>query len=581
MSQHGVSHFGALLRSYSLKALLAVIVLSTMATTSGCYQGEWRLGIETPIATASRLHPTRDIERWELVPSTVPHVLTVKASVNPRCRYVLYGTTRRTDTGQFKRIGNGWWTALAIATGTAGGAAGGFGVGGWFSLLYPDWGRYAMFGAGAGVATGGMASCIAALVRPTKVRFAMCGILVGLGGSILAGAGIAGVPGADSKGAVPGAPGFVPLIDVNLFRTLALTGAGLAGGAIFSGLIAGTWRGYIDRERTIDNETAQNWDSQTGEQSCGTSRPMAGRTAALDITSEYLTEGVGSDATPLKVRVALGGASSQAVDLRPLRTALASCGALRVTLNPDIMYEMYIEDYMPPIPPDQANPAARPIHGIITPRDGVWLPALRAPTSDRPTNPKRPLLVPGISPEVLADVERRCRGEQPGEHQSLPPTDGVADSGRPSPRSSQPPAPTPPPYNDNGPPRTYEPPSRPYSGVTEEPSAASTPGMTPQRRALASRDNQEGECSAESQQSRFADCEHQCGRALDMSACLFTFRKCHIDARGTALPQKEHDACDLAWEQCLFKANIAPSSWRRCVDGCMQANEPTACKPKN
>jgi hypothetical protein len=279
------------------------------------------------------------------------------------------------------------------------------------------------------------------------------------------------------------------------------------------------------------------------------------------------------------VRVALGGQSSQAVDLRPLRQALSSCGALRVTLNPDIMYEMYIDDYMPPIPPDQANPAARPIHGIITPRDGVWLPAMRAPTSDRPTNPKRPLLVPGISPEVLADVERRCRGEQPGDRTPQPPSDGVAvDSGRPSPRSSAPP---PAMTSDAGPPPpTYATAPR-YSGVTEERTYVPTPGMTPQRRPLTRADNEEGECSADSQQARFADCEHQCGRALDMSTCLFSFRKCHIDARGTALPQKEHEACDLAWEQCLFKANIAPGSWRRCVDGCLQANEPNACKSKN
>src|SRR5262249_993915 len=154
------------------------------------------------------------------------HVVQVKASVVPRCRYVLYGTTRRVDTGRFKRTGGGWWSALAILTGAAGGAAGGFGVGGWFSELYPDWGRYPMHGGGAGLAAGGLAACIATIVRPTKLRFAMCGILVGLGGSILAGAGLSGVPGPDSKGSLPTDKGFVPLIDVNTFRTLALAGAG-------------------------------------------------------------------------------------------------------------------------------------------------------------------------------------------------------------------------------------------------------------------------------------------------------------------------------------------------------------------
>jgi hypothetical protein len=577
MSQHRLSRHGALLRSISLKALLALCVA---LSASGCYQGAWRLGIETPVSTASRLIPTRDIERWELVPSTVPHVLSVKASVNPRCRYALFGSTQRVDTGQFRRVGGGWWSLLAIASGTAGGAAGGFGAAGWFSNLYPDWGRYAMMGAGAGVATGGLASCIAALVRPTKVRFAMCGILLGLGGSMLAGAGISSVPASDSKGAAPGAPGFVPLISTDLFQTLALTGASLAGAAIFSGIIAGTWRGHIDRERVVENETAQSWDSQTSEQPCGTARPMSGRTVALDITSEYLTEGVGSDQTPLKVRVALGGQSTQTVDLRPLRQALHSCGALRVTLNPDIMYETYIDEYVPPVPPDQINPASRPIHGIISPRDGVWLPALSSPTSDKKSTPRRPLLVPGISPEVLADVERRCRGESPGEHGASgpPPVAQAPVDTRPS---AQAPRPSPP--EDITTPRTYEP-SRPYSGTTGEPSSSPyppTPSMTPQRRPLSRPDNDIGECSSDSQQARFADCEHQCGRALDLSTCLFTFRKCHIDARGMAFAQKEHDACDLAWEQCLFKANVAPGSWRRCVDGCAQANEPSACKSKD
>ena len=108
-----------------------------------------------------------------------------------------------------------------------------------------------------------------------------------------------------------------------------------------------------------------------------------------------------------------------------------------------------------------------------------------------------------------------------------------------------------------------------------------TPGLTPQRRPLARGDGDEGECSAEAHQARFADCEHQCGRALELHTCLFDFRQCHINARGAALPQKEHDACDLAWEQCLFKANIAPGSWRRCVEGCTLAHEPEGCKPKN
>ena len=86
------------------------------------------------------------------------------------------------------------------------------------------------------------------------------------------------------------------------------------------------------------------------------------------------------------------------------------------------------------------------------------------------------------------------------------------------------------------------------------------------------------ECSAESQQARFADCEQQCGRSLELSGCLLEFRKCHVAARSSAQPQKERDACDLAWEQCMYKTNVAPGSWRRCVEGCTQANEPPACR---
>src|SRR5262245_16266169 len=111
MPQHREPPNRALSRSQSLCVLVGLVLLATLG---GCYQGEWRLGIETPVATSTRLVPTRDIERWELVPSTVPHVVSVKASVAPRCRYVLFGTNRRVDTGRFKRTGGGWWSALAI-----------------------------------------------------------------------------------------------------------------------------------------------------------------------------------------------------------------------------------------------------------------------------------------------------------------------------------------------------------------------------------------------------------------------------------------------------------------------------------
>ncbi len=576
MSQHRVLPTGKPLRSYC--GLFAIALLG------GCYQGEWRLGVDVPVATTNRLIPTRDIERWELAPSTMPNVVQVRASVSPRCRYALYGTVRRTDTGQFRRTGGSWWTALSIVTGTAGGAASGFGGAGWFSNLYPEWGRPVMYGTGSALAAGGLISCISALARPTKLRFAMCGILVGLGGSMLAGTGMSTIPAAGSLGSTPSSPGFVPLIDVPTFRTIALTGAGLVGASIFTGIVGGTWRGHIDRERVVDSESAQSWDAQSGEQNCGTNRPMAGRTVALEVTSEYLTEGLGSEAAPLKVRVALGGQSSQTVDLRGLRQALPSCGSLHVQLAPDIMYEMYSDDYLPPVPPDQLSPSSRPIHGTLKPREGLWLaPPSALGNSRRGTT--RPTNVPGIASEILAEVERRCRGDMPSESSPQGPLPNeeaprkevrratarqAVEVERPVPVASVAPV---------TPPAVVSEPERQPAASDETFNA--TPGLTPQRRPLSRSDNESGECSSEAQQARFADCEHQCGRALELSACLFTFRKCHINARGTALPQKERDACDLAWEQCLFNANIAPGSWRRCVDGCVQANEPATCKSKN
>lgn len=588
MSRLEMSWMGAQLRSLSsirVGSRVGLVSVVALASLSGCYQGEWRLGVEVPVATTNRLVPVRDVERWELSSTSVPNVVQVRASISQRCRYALYGTTRRTDVGHFKRVGGGWWTALAIATGTAGGAAGGFGVGGWMSNLYPEWGRYAMYGAGGAVAATGLATCIATLARPSRVRLALCGIFVGLGGAVLAGAAMSALPSPTSTGATPSSPGFTPLIDTTTFRTLAIAGAGLVGGSIFSGIIGGTWRGHIERERTIENESIQTWDPQTSEQACGAAQPLAGRVAALEVTSEYLTDGLGSDASPLKLRVALGGQTSQSVDLRPLRAALPSCGALRVQLVPDIVYETFSDDYIPPVPPDQMLPSGRPVHGLIGPRDGIWLSAGHV---ERHIQNNKPSIIAGISPDVLAAVERRCRGDQP------PASADEDEPRRPAPRPTASRRPPPPPVASEpeevatpAAPQTPPTPTPMTSSATDRPaggsgagsdgSFAATPGLTPQRRPLAGSEG-ELECSAESQQARFADCEHQCGRALELSACLFAFRKCHINARSAPMPQKERESCDLAWEQCLFNANVAPGSWRRCVDGCVQANEPANCK---
>ena len=548
-------------RHAPLRCLAVTICLGAL---SGCYQGEWRLGVEVPVASTTRLMPTRDIERWELQQSMTPNVVQIKGTVTPRCRYVLFGTSRRTDTGQFKRVGSGYWSALSIVTGTAGGALGGFGASGWLSQQFPDWGRYAMYGAGGALAAGGLASCIASIARPTKLRLALCGIMVGLGGSVVLGAVLSNYPNGSTGGSTTSMAG-ATLFDTKTFQQMAIAGAALVGVSIISGMISASWRDFLDRERTVEIENAQTWDPQTSEQNCGGHRSIAGKVASLEVTADNLTEGLGSEASPMRMRVAMTGQSVQAVDLRGLRNAIPSCGDLHVRISPEIMYEEYaVDDYMPSLMPGEATSVARPIHGIIVPREGI---VLSAPETVR-KGPQSRMPVPGISLEVLARLEKRCRGESP---------DGASPTGSaPTPTERRPPR-RPPREVPREASEPAEPQEAPPRTVQEAPAATPpAPSLTPSRAPLAL--PEVNECSADAQQARFADCEHQCGRALELSACLFDFRKCHIAARGSAQPQKERDACDLTWEQCLFKANVAPGSWRRCVEGCQQANEPAACR---
>lgn len=529
---------------------------------SGCYQGEWRLGPEIPLASSTRLMPTRDIERWELSQSMTPNVVQIKGSVTQRCRFVQYGTSRRTDTGQFRRVGSAYWTAGSIVLGAAGGALAGIGAAGWLSQLFgfranpakfDPTTQYALYGAGGAVAAGGLVSCISSITSPTKIRLALCGIMVGFGGSVLIGSALSDYP----TGSVPGTA-TPPLIDQTTFRSLALAGASLVGIALFTGIISASWRGIIDRERVVETENAQIWDPQSGEQNCGGQRSISGRAANLEISAQNLSEGLGSDSSPLRVRVAMTGQAVQAIDLRGLRSALPSCGSLQVRLAPDILYEDSPgDDFTPSLLPSEVNAVNRTVHGVISPREGIALPAAQATPSaaPKPGGPRQPL--PGISFEVLATLEKRCRTEG---------GDVGAVVERPVRRAPAAAAAATPPSERADPAARTLPDGRP--------STAPTLSLAPSRPAAPIEIN---ECSAEAQQARFADCEHQCGRALQLSSCLFEFRKCHIAARSAPLPQKERDACDLAWEECLFKTNVGPGSWRRCVEGCTQANEPQSC----
>lgn len=587
----------------SSRALAVLLSVSTAASVclTGCYQGEWRTGPEVPVAATTRLMPTRSIERWDLSQSISPYVVQVKGTVTPRCRHAMYGTSRRTDTGKFRKVGGSLWSALAITTGVAGGAAAGFGGSGWFSQSYPEIGRPTMYAAGAALAAVGLGSCIASIAKGTKLRYALCGILTGLGGAALGGAVVSSLPSTTMTVGSGASAMPAPLIPKETFLTLAIAGGALVGTSVFTGIIANVWRGYVDRVREVEIENTTSWDPQSGEVSCGRDRPLSGRTMTLEITSEFLSEGPGSELAPLKMHVAVGQNGLQSVDLRGLRQGLPSCGALTVRMSPDILYEAYADEYTPPVGPEQINSTFKPIHGQLEPKEGIQLPGLEL----RPRGERKPPPVPGISPETMAMVERRCRRatglpvSPPG---SRTPLAGAGPRTSPPPltepsrpelqgppeaqvqlsRPALPSAPTaqlqqaaPPPVPST--PSTPSAPAAPSEPDTAQAPSAGAAGITPQRRAGGG-DREDGECSAEAHKARFADCEHQCAKALEISPCLFEFRKCHLDARFSAQPQKDRDACDLTWEQCLFKVNIAPGSWRRCVDGCQQANEPPSCR---
>lgn len=541
---------------------------------SGCYQGEWRIGPEVPVATTSRLLPTRSIETWELLQTQTPYVIQIKGTSTPRCKYALYGKARRIDTGKFRRRGGFVWRSIAITLGVVGGAAAGFGGGGYVSNLSPTIGRPVMYGVGGGLAVGGLASCFTALARPSKLRYALCGILTGLGAAVAGGALVSSltVPGSVTTSNALG----TPLLDPSLLQTMMFAGGGALGGSIVTGIVGNLWRGYEDRVRAVDVNNAALWDAQQSEATCGQVTALYGRAVGLDIVAENAQTGPGSEAMPLKMRVALSGQSTQPVDMRALRQALPSCGALRVQLSPEVVYEEFAEDYTPPVTPEQINLAAQPIFGQILPRDGLTL----SPPEVRQRVVPKTAIVPGISPEILVNVERGCRGEAP-----LPPSakrPGFTGGPRPSvPRPA--PRPLPPEQEpadqtpaDTATPAPEAPP--PPGAVSSEELFFSTPGLLPPRSSAGQ--SEEGECSLPAARARFSDCESQCAKALSLSPCVLEFRKCYLESRGSTQVQRDRDQCGLSWEQCLFRVGVSPGSWRRCVEGCAQANEPYNCQKK-
>lgn len=555
----------------------AALTLGLALLGSGCYQGEWRIGPEVPVATTSRLLPTRSIETWELLQTQTPYVIQIKGTSTPRCKYALYGRARRIDTGKFRRVGGSIWRSFAITLGVAGGAAAGFGGGGYVSNLSPSIGRPVMYGVGGGLVVGGLASCFSALARPAKVRLALCGILTGLGAAVVGGALVSSltVPGSVTTSNMLG----TPLLEPSLLQTLMFAGGGLIGGSVVTGIVGNVWRGYEDRVRSVDVNNAALWDAQQSEATCGQVTALYGRAVGLDIIAENAQTGLGSEAMPLKMRVALSGQSTQPVDLRALRQALPSCGALRIQLNPEVVYEEFTEDYTPPVTPEQVNLAAHPIFGQVLPRDGLTLP----PPEVRQRVVPKTAVVPGISPETLVNVERQCRGEAP----LSPPGKRPAVAGGPRPSVPRPaPRPLPPeqepadqaPSEPAGPAPEAPPPPPPPGAVSSEELFFTTPGLLPPRSSAGQ--SEEGECSLPAARARFSDCEGQCSRALSLSPCVLEFRKCYLESRGSTQVQRDRDQCGLSWEQCLFRVGVSPGSWRRCVEGCAQANEPYSCQKK-
>ena len=181
----------------------------------------------------------------------------------------------------------------------------------------------------------------------------------------------------------------------------------------------------------------------------------------------------------------------------------------------------------------------------------------------------------------MANVERQCRGEAP-----LPPSaKRPAVAGGPRPFAPRPaPRPLPPEQEpadqtpgDPGP-AVEAPPPPPPGALPSEELFFSTPGLLQPHGSAGQ--SEEGECSLPATRARFSDCEGQCARALSLTPCMLEFRKCYLESRGSTQVQRDRDQCSLSWEQCLFRVGVSPGSWRRCVEGCAQANEPYNCQKK-
>ena len=534
---------------------------------SGCYQGEWRLGTEVPVSVTTRLHPVRTVETWELSEPGKNAVVSLRATSTQRCRQAMYGKTSRTDTGTFERLGGNWWKGAAIVTGIAGGAGVGIGLGGTIAHLDPKYGGPITYATGGAVAAGGIASCLASISNGSKVRYAFCGILTGLGASILAGGLLSIIPGSSTgtgtgTGTGSGSSATTmtssSLVDASTFQTILIGGGALVGTSILTGIIGQAWQGNEDRIRTVDSSSTTMWDDQQPESACSAPSLLQARSAMLNIFVDTIPSGPGSAEKPLKVKVQPVGPGAQMVDLSAIRQTLPNCGALTVKVVPDVVYPAFSDDYTPVVGPDFISRAVRPLFTQILPSDGVSLESAATPVKS--TQPTKAMLH-GNSLETLRQIDRVCSGETapqpkpPAHHPivvlQLPPTETPTD------------------------------PAKVVTAPKTEP-AVEEPILTPGLQVVQPSEGheQDAECSTLAQKTRLHDCELQCGRNWQVSSCLAEFRPCLALSKTASQPLRERALCETNWYDCIEKKGVASSTFRSCTEACADANTPSLCRER-
>ncbi|HMU39392.1 MAG TPA: hypothetical protein PKE31_10295 [Pseudomonadota bacterium] len=531
----------------------------------GCYQGEWRLGTPVPMSGIQKLVPVRTVESWELRASRNGNTVELRATSTQRCRMATHGKSTRTDVGTFERVGGNWWKGAAIISGIGGGAGVGVGLGGTVALLDPKYGAPIAYAGGGAIAAGGLASCLASISRATKVRLSFCGVLTGLGASVLLGGLLASLPASQTPTVLPSGSTSgtttggttSPLVSTSLieaptFQKIMYAGGGLVGASILTGIIGHSWQGTEERMRTVDTNREIVWDTDSRETACDAPEPLRYRAATLKITAEHAPSGLGSAENPLVLHVQPVGPAAQMVDLFWIRQALPQCGVLSVKVIPDVVYVPYTDEFQPETEPNLAAKAARPRFTQVLPESGLQLPQA-SPSGQALPLPQANALH-GLSAADLHAANERCKAQ--------PKT--------PSPDNAQP---------------AQDPASDGNAAVSKPVDAGprvlvDDPGLTPGLLLPPAEDwqHEDAACSREAHKARLKDCEHQCGRNLAVTSCLVAFRGCAETARSANQPLRERALCETTWQDCVSQKNISPSSFRACAEACGEANTPLVCR---